>query len=1185
MDNAENIQKSRTSLHRLKCTYTLFLTVIVFFTFLSACCLIDKQYVSKDGSFHLAQKAVLAIIYVDTQDHAGVRRAVGDLQDDIARVTGRKPTVVGDQTEVATNTVIIGTIGKSPLVDQLIRDKKIDVGDIIGKWESFLIQVVENPSPGIEKALVIVGSDKRGTIYGIYDLSEQIGVSPWYWWADVPVRKQDCLFIKPGRYVTSEPAVKYRGIFINDEEPCLGPWAREKFGGINSKMYAHMFELILRLRGNYLWPAMWGKSIYEDDPESARLADEYGIVLGTSHHEPMTRAHVDWSRNKNDYGNGEWNYATNEQGLKHFWAEGIKRNKDFETLITVGMRGDGDEPMIKGGDMAANIALLERIVADQRQIISQEMSVDPTKVPQMWALYKEVKDYYDHGMKVPDDITLLWCDDNWGNIRRLPTPQERKRSGGAGIYYHFDYVGSPRCYKWINTNPLPKIWEQMNMAYEYGADRIWVVNVGDLKPMEIPIDFFLTLAWDPSALPKEKIGEYTRQWAQQQFGPEYAGDIADIVSKYAKYNAWRKPELLTPATFSLVNYQEAERVLAAWQEITAKAEKINDKLPSEYRDAFFQLVLHPTKASATVAEIYIAAGRNRLYAAQGRVSANDQAKRVRELFKLDQELTDAYHQVAGGKWNHMMAQTHIGYTSWRDPQNNIMPKIVEITPKNSEVMGIAIEGSESAWPKEEAGENVLVVELESLVNQPGFSPFSVIKDPGASGGQAIEWPEDGGEKMQDSPSNSAPGQVLIPFTLSEAASVVFDIQVNMRNADDDSFYYKIDSGNWVTKNNVSTQGYQIVKVNSFDNLTAGKHTLSILRREDGAILDKVIIKASAGEITGDRVIRSSVSPALATLPIFDSINRQKYWIDIFKRGSKSFSFKATADKPWVQLSTMSGSVDQDQRLWVSIDWDRAPVDESHAQVIVSRPEGESVPVKLMAIRSEEFTSNNVQAFGGLTGPTAFCAESMTKNIPAGDVRWEKIPDYGRGSSGMAVFPVAADSVMPPENSPRMEYPVFIPKAGDIQVDLVTGISLKVQPDRGVRIAVSIDDGSPQILDAFKGQTYADPSKRGDLSAPPIRDWPRWVKDNSRILSSTHHITKLGVHTLKIWMVDPGVVLEKIIIHDGKLPESYFGPPVNCCKGGHLQAVATEPLKGAYATGQYRNLFVEAGYSPEAVKKK
>jgi hypothetical protein len=375
---------------------------------------------------------------------------------------------------------------------------------------------------GIDWPTLSTGSNKRGAIYGIYDLSEQIGVSPWYYWADVPVAHKDALFVQAGKFEQGEPPVKYRGIFLNDESPGLSGWVQGKWGetsikgtaNMGSEFYTKVFELILRMKGNYLWPAMWNNAFNEDDPQNPKLADEYGIVMGTSHHEPMIRAQKEWTR----HGKGPWNYNTNPDVLRSFWEEGIKRNKDFESIVTIGMRGDGDMPMAPANDMPANIRLLEKIVADQRELIAKHVNPDVTKVQQMWALYKEVQDYYDAGMRVPDDVTLLWCDDNWGDIRRLPTPEERMRSGGAGIYYHFDYVGGPRNYKWLNTNPISKVWEQMNLALEYDARRIWIVNVGDLKPMEFPIEFFLSYAWNPKRWPQTKISEFTQLWAEREFG-------------------------------------------------------------------------------------------------------------------------------------------------------------------------------------------------------------------------------------------------------------------------------------------------------------------------------------------------------------------------------------------------------------------------------------------------------------------------------------------------------------------------------------------------------------------------------------------------------------------------------------------------------------------------------------------
>ena len=646
---------------------------------------------SHPGSFTIAKPGAVVTLCVDGEDYPGVVRATADLKADIRRVTAQSPMISKAPKGSESGVILIGTIGKSHLIDGLIRDKKINVSAISGKWESFLIQVVPKPMPGVSSALVIAGSDKRGTIYGIYDLSEQIGVSPWYWWADVPVQHKDALYVKAGKFAQGPPAVKYRGIFLNDEAPALSGWVHEKFGDFNQKFYAKVFELILRMKGNYLWPAMWGNAFNEDDPDNPRLADEYGIVMGTSHHEPMLRAQQEWKR----HGEGPWDYSKNSDVLQKFWTEGIERNKNYESIVTLAMRGDGDMPMSEG----ANIELLEKIVADQRKIIAEHVNPDLTKVPQDWALYKEVQEYYEKGMRVPDDVTLLWCDDNWGNIRRLPAPEERKRSGGAGIYYHFDYVGGPRSYKWLNTIPITKVWEQMNLAYHYDANRIWIVNVGDLKPMEFPIEFFLSLAWSPERWPKEKIGEFTKLWATREFGPKYAADIADIVSKYTKYNGRRKPELLEPDTYSLVNYQEADRVLADWKAITDKAEHIYALLPEEYRDAFFQLVLYPTKASAQVAQLYVATGKNQLYATQNRASANVVAQQATALFQADAALSNEYnHKLGLGKWDHMMDQTHIGYTSWRDPPQNVMPKVTEIEVPAEAQMGVTVEGTPSAWP-------------------------------------------------------------------------------------------------------------------------------------------------------------------------------------------------------------------------------------------------------------------------------------------------------------------------------------------------------------------------------------------------------------------------------------------------------------------------------------------------------
>jgi hypothetical protein len=377
------------------------------------------------GCFCLFADGQAASILVDTNDWPGVVRVAADLQMDVRRVSGITPALTRDFTHAGRNVIVVGTLGRSAVIERLVREQKLDVADIAGKWEASLIQGFTQPWPEVERMLVIAGSDKRGAIFGVYDLAEQMGVSPWHWWADVPARHHSALYVKAGRYLQGPPVVKYRGIFINDEGPCLMTWAREKCGDLNHGMYTNVFELILRLKGNYLWPAMWDNSFATDDPLNPKLADEYGVVIGISHHEPMMRAWKEWERGGNR--KGSWDYSKNEAELREFWTEGLRRTKSYEKVVTIGMRGDGDEPITE----TESIGLLERIVADQRGIIGEIINPNLAEVPQVWALYKEAQGYYKRGMRVPDDVTLLWCDDNWGNLRRLPTAEERSRPGGA----------------------------------------------------------------------------------------------------------------------------------------------------------------------------------------------------------------------------------------------------------------------------------------------------------------------------------------------------------------------------------------------------------------------------------------------------------------------------------------------------------------------------------------------------------------------------------------------------------------------------------------------------------------------------------------------------------------------------------------------------------------------------------
>ncbi|WP_210521123.1 glycosyl hydrolase 115 family protein [Hymenobacter terricola] len=798
------------------------------------------------SDFILATAGKTAAIYTSATDWPGVLRAAKDLQADVQRVTKVEPRLSIDA-PAGREIVLIGTIGKSPLIDALVKQKKLDVSAVAGKWEVFVRQVVEQPMPGVARALVIAGSDKRGTIYGIYDLSQQIGVSPWYWWADVPVKPQTTLLIPAGRHTLGEPAVKYRGIFINDEAPAFSGWSREQFGGVNSKVYEHLFELILRLKGNYLWPAMWGNMFNVDDPQSPEMADMYGIVMGTSHHEPLTRAHEEWKK----FGHGTpWNYQTNDTTLRRFWRGGMRRMGTRENIVTVGMRGDGDEPMSR----ESNTALLERIVADQRRIIAEETHKPADQTPQMWALYKEVQDYYDQGMRVPDDVTLLLCDDNWGNIRKLPKLGEKPRKGGYGIYYHFDYVGGPRNYKWLNTNPLPRIWEQMHLAHEYGANQIWVVNVGDLKPMELPISFFLDYAWNPDAIPANGVAAYTQRWASQQFGPKYAAEIADILARYAKYNSRRKPELLDANTYSLATGEWAT-VVADYNQLLTRAGAINQKLPAADRDAFFELVLHPVLACANLNELYYTVALNREAAKTNQPNTNSLAEKAKAIFAKDAEISHRYNTLAGGKWNHMMDQMHIGYTAWHDEPADKMPAVVTL-PADAAVTAAP------PTPRPAAPGNYVSIEAEHYTTAANAGPVSWqrLPDLGRTLGAVTTFPVTAAPTA--TPGGSSP-HVEYRLTLTQPGSVTvqaylaptldFTNTTGLRYAVslDDEAPQIINLHTGLNPDNGNKPWEQavaeniILKTSQHQVAAAGPHVLKFWRVDPGVVLEKLVVSQGA----------------------------------------------------------------------------------------------------------------------------------------------------------------------------------------------------------------------------------------------------------------------------------------------------------------------------------------------------
>ncbi len=983
------------------------------------------------GRFPLVAKGKAAPLLVSAGDYPGVVRAVRDLSTDFQRVSGVLPVVVTDRSAGADTVVIVGTIGRSPLVDDLVAAGKLDVTGIAGEWETSLEQVVDNPMPGVRRAFVIAGSDQRGTIFGVYDVSRGIGVSPWYWWDDVPAPHNDELYVLAGRHTQGTPAVRYRGFFINDENPNLGGWGPEYFGpglapgypgGFNAKFYAKIFETMLRLKANYLWPAVWGRAFAEDDPSNHATATEYGIVMGTSHEAPMLRGIEEWNRHAvpavrdangnivtpghDPYGGtGEWSFRYNADALKAYWREGIQRMVDqhIEGVVTVGMRGNGDTALGDG----AGIDLMAEIIAAERQIIAEVTGRDAATVPQVWTLYKEVQRYWEEGLRPPDDVIAVFTDDNWGNIRKLPDPSLPPRSGGYGLYYHFDYVGVGRNYKWVDSSLIANTREQLHQAFAYGVTRLWVANVGDMKGNELPLQFFLDYAWDPNRWALDQLPHWEQQYATQNFGPELAEEIAAVLHTYGRLQSRRKPELLNrritiaagtityddqASPFSLTDYRELETVTAEWRALAAEADRIGAALPEQYQDAWYELVGYEVQASANLYAMRQAEFTNIRYAAQGRAATNALAATAAARFADDEAMMNRFNtEVAGGKWHDFMIQPHIDYgdtarygsnAGWQEPEKNnwaipdvIFPAVQQIALPSGPELGVAIDGSDSWWPGD-SGPAIL----------PTFSPYQ-----------------------------SQPAQ----------------------------------------------------------------------------------------------------------------------YIEVFNRGTAAFDYTIRPSVSWLSVKPNRGTVTDQVRATLLVDWSRAPQGTTTVPITITGPNGSAVTVSAV-IEHPEVPSGGVRGFAEANGYISIEADHFTRAVDANGVSWQRIPDIGRTGAGMTPFPVTAASQTPGGHGPRLEYRMTLFTTGQVVVWAYLSPRNAVLASSGIRYAVSVDDDAPQVVDIVAATGANDTTMN--------RQWEANTSDNVNRTSTTHTIGTAGVHTLRFWMVDPTVVVQKLVVDTGGLRPSYLGPP-------------------------------------------
>ena len=614
------------------------------------------------GGFQLVGAGVVPTIVVDPADAAVVRHAADDLADDILTVTGQRALVAA--APAGKTAILVGTLGGNAMIDQLVAAKRVEVSRLKGAWESFVIATIDRPAPGVDKALVIIGSDRRGTAFGVYEVARAMGVSPWAWWADVTPQRRETLYVRAGVHRFGPPSVRYRGIFVNDEDWGLYPWAVKTFdperGDIGPKTYRKIFTLLLRLKANTLWPAMHHTTApFNSDPANAKLAEEYGIVMGSSHAEAMLRNNVgEW---KDDP--AKFNYATNPDGVKAYWEERAKANAGFESLWTVGMRGIHDTGMVGPKTTEEKVALLDKIIADQREILSKNVNADVAKIPQIFVPYKEVLGIYRAGLKVPDDVTIVWPDDNFGYIRQFASPEEAARKGGAGVYYHLSYLGYPLAYLWLSTTPPALVQEEMIHAWDKGARNVWIANVGDIKPAEIGTSHFLEMAWDIDRWRGKTQRQFLQDWTARNLGPDLSGKTADLLDRYYRLNFERRPEHLewppVAENRHLSSYtpQEVNTRLRAFRSLVAETKATSGQVPPALQDAWFQLVEFPIRISAAANMRFFAAERyNALIDSQQAMARSAGGAAVEAQAEITAMTNRFNNEIAGGKWRWLMPE-------------------------------------------------------------------------------------------------------------------------------------------------------------------------------------------------------------------------------------------------------------------------------------------------------------------------------------------------------------------------------------------------------------------------------------------------------------------------------------------------------------------------------------------------
>lgn len=923
--------------------------------------------------FALVRDGIAVALHVDTADDPAVLRVAGDLQADVERVTGVRPELRDTLPDRATALVLIGTLGSSPLIDRLVAQGRLDVSRVKGRWEASVTQVVDRPAPGVERALVIAGSDRRGTVYGVYDTSERIGVTPWYWWADVPVERRDSVAVPAGPFVRPEPAVRYRGVFINDEQN-LTTWShrtQEPDKNIGPQTYKRVFELLLRLKANYLWPAMHPYSdFFNEYRENPELADRFGVVVGSSHPEALLRNGVhEWAPWAEEHRGADgslpvYDYTVNPAVISAYWRARARENAAYESSWTIGMRGLHDTALEtkNATTIPEKVAVMNDILADQRRILAEE--VGAAAEPQIFIPYKEVLDLYNAGVEVPDDVTLIWPDDNHGNMRQLPNDAERARAGGNGIYYHLSYWGRPRSYLWLDTTPLAKVWQELRRVYEHGVDRMWIFNVGDVKSIETGLSFCMDLAWDVDRWGADDVEGFLVEWYGRQFGRRHAPEIAAIRGEYYRLAAERRPEFIDRNVFSVVHHgDEAGRRMAACERLLERVRAVGAELPDTYRDAYYELVEYPVHGAYLMQLKYYWADRNALAVRQGRgAGANRFADLAEAAHTAEAALTARYNaQVAGGKWD-----GYINPYPSQIPKAPGRPAVTRVPRQETSGLGVAAEGNETGADR--------------------------------------------------------------PLSLS-------------------------------------------------------------------------------------------------------SVTRGRRFVDVFNTGFLPLTWTAEADRPWVRLSATGGSLTEQTRVWVEVDWSQAPEGALDATVVVTGAD-RRFEVPLRVVNDGGRARRRARGFVEADGWVSIDAVHTERRVARGGARWRTVRGLGRRTGAVEAVPSTAAPVTGeyPVRAPELRYRVRFTSTGDFPV---TVFRLPSLDERGARrLAVGLDD---QPVTVLTGQNIAT-GNRGDA-------WARNVEEGVEKLTATVTVAEPGEHVLRIFMVDPGIAVDQIVIDTGGVPAAAgLAPP-------------------------------------------